>query len=76
MNPVLEAAAELQRFLESLRWRFCVIGGLAVLRWGQPRTTQDVDVSLERKRGKEKGKKKGKKKGSGLFPRATSWSGR
>ncbi len=29
MNPVLEAATELQRFLESQRWNFCVIGGLA-----------------------------------------------
>jgi hypothetical protein len=46
VTPVLAAAAELEAFLRSQGWRFCVIGGLAVLRWGQPRTTQDVDVSL------------------------------
>jgi hypothetical protein len=28
------------------RWRFCVIGGLAVIRWGEPRLTMDVDLML------------------------------
>jgi len=46
MNPVLEAALEIQGFLERQGWQFCVIGGLAVARWGQPRTTQDIDVTL------------------------------
>lgn len=46
MNPILLAAAELQQFLQEHRLRFCVIGGLAVLRWGIPRATQDVDISL------------------------------
>lgn len=46
MNALLEAAVELQSFLESRNWRFCIIGGLAVIRWGLPRSTKDVDVSL------------------------------
>ncbi len=46
MNPILEAAAELQHFLLEEKLPYCFIGGIAVLRWGRPRTTQDVDVSL------------------------------
>ncbi len=46
MNGIFEAAGEVQRVLQSEGWRFCFIGGLAVIRWGQPRATQDVDVSL------------------------------
>jgi hypothetical protein len=32
--------------LEREGWRFCFIGGLAVLRWGEPRFTRDVDATL------------------------------
>jgi hypothetical protein len=46
MTPLFEAASSLQSFLNSRDWRFCFIGGLAVLRWGEPRLTRDVDVSL------------------------------
>ncbi len=46
MSAVLDAALQLQRFCEARNWRFCIIGGLAVLRWGEPRLTQDVDVTL------------------------------
>ena len=46
MNPILQAADELQHFLLGRNLHFCFIGGLAVLRWGKPRITQDVDVSL------------------------------
>ena len=28
------------------RWRFCFIGGLALQRWGEPRQTVDVDLTL------------------------------
>jgi hypothetical protein len=45
-NPLLRAAAELQRFFEAQHWRFCFIGGLALLRWGEPRFTRDLDVTL------------------------------
>ena len=46
MIEVIRAAAELQSLCESLRWRFCFIGGLALQRWGEPRETIDVDLTL------------------------------
>lgn len=46
MNAVIHAAAELQAVCEAERWHYCVIGGLAVLRWGEPRETVDVDLTL------------------------------
>jgi len=46
MRQLIEIASELQAFCDSRRWRSCVIGGLAVQRWGEPRLTRDVDVSL------------------------------
>jgi hypothetical protein len=46
MTPVLSAAAEIQSFCQREGWSFCIVGGLAVLRWGKPRTTQDVDITL------------------------------
>jgi hypothetical protein len=46
LNEVIRAAAELQTFCETEGWRFCLIGGLAVQRWGEPRETVDVDLTL------------------------------
>lgn len=46
MNEVIRAAAELQSLCESQGWRFCFIGGLALQRWGEPRETIDVDLTL------------------------------
>ena len=46
MNEVLKAAHHLQSFCEAKNWRFCIIGGLALIRWGEPRETIDVDVTL------------------------------
>jgi hypothetical protein len=46
MTPLLSAGLELQSFFHERKWKFCVIGGLAVHRWGNPRATQDVDVTL------------------------------
>ena len=46
MNPIFEAAREIQEFCRARGWRFCIIGGLAVQRWGEPRLTRDVDVTL------------------------------
>ncbi len=43
---VLAAAGEVQRFCRQQAWRFCFIGGVAVQRWGEPRLTQDVDLTL------------------------------
>ena len=46
MNGLFQAALEVQGFMQRQQWRFCIIGGLAVLRWGEPRLTQDVDLSV------------------------------
>jgi len=46
MNPILEAAAEIDRSCTTLGLKFCFIGGLAVLRWGEPRLTRDVDLTV------------------------------
>lgn len=46
MLEVYRAAADLQRRLQERDWQFCLIGGLALQRWGEPRETIDVDVTL------------------------------
>lgn len=46
MNPIFGAAGEIQEFCQARRWRFCFIGGVAVQRWGEPRLTRDVDLTL------------------------------
>lgn len=46
MTLLLKAALDLQDFFTQRRWRFCIIGGIALLRWGEPRFTRDVDVTL------------------------------
>ena len=46
MKGLLQAADQLQSFLLGHDWPFCFIGGLAVIRWGDPRLTRDIDVSL------------------------------
>ena len=43
---VLAAAGEVQSFCQCQGWRFCFIGGVALQRWGEPRLTQDVDLTL------------------------------
>ena len=46
MNALFIAAKEVADFMKARRWKFCVIGGIAIMRWGEPRTTQDVDITL------------------------------
>lgn len=46
MIELLEAAREVQDFCDRKDWRFCFIGGLAVLRWGETRVTLDVDLNI------------------------------
>lgn len=46
MNPLFQAGLEFQQFIQEEGWPFCFIGGLAVIRWGKVRMTQDVDLSL------------------------------
>lgn len=43
---VLAAAGEAQHFCQQQGWRFCFIGGVAVQRWGEPRLTQDADLTV------------------------------
>jgi hypothetical protein len=43
---LFQAALEIQSFFTENNWDFALIGGLAVIRWGQPRTTVDVDGTL------------------------------
>ena len=46
INPLFEAGLELQNTFQKLKWPFCFIGGLAVIRWGEIRLTQDIDLCL------------------------------
>ena len=46
MKPIIEAAREIQDFILENDWKFCFIGGLALQRWGKPRLTNDVDLTL------------------------------
>src|SRR5687768_8613335 len=46
MNDVYDAALEVQDFFGKQGWKYCLIGGLAVIRWGYLRTTRDADFSL------------------------------
>lgn len=41
---IFEAAAEVASFLEQEQIPYAILGGLALQHWGEPRTTQDVDV--------------------------------
>jgi hypothetical protein len=46
VNALFAAAAGVQAFCVARGWRSCVIEGLAVQRWGDPRQTRDVDLTL------------------------------
>jgi hypothetical protein len=46
VTALIRAAADLQAVCEARGWRYCFIGGIAVLRWGEPRETIDVDLTL------------------------------
>jgi len=46
MNKIFATAKQLQDFTDRQGWRSCFIGGVAVQRWGEPRVTRDVDLTL------------------------------
>ncbi|MCZ6671692.1 MAG: nucleotidyl transferase AbiEii/AbiGii toxin family protein [Verrucomicrobia bacterium] len=46
MEDLIEAAREVQDSLELTGLPFCFIGGLANLHWGEPRLTQDLDLTV------------------------------
>lgn len=46
MKDLFVVARRVQSFLDARGWQSCVIGGITVQRWGEPRLTRDVDVTL------------------------------
>lgn len=46
MTALVAAARELIHFLEASGFKACLIGGLVVQRWGEPRLTRDVDATV------------------------------
>jgi hypothetical protein len=46
LNALYASALALQAFCLEKAFRSCIIGGLAVQRWGEPRLTLDVDLTL------------------------------
>lgn len=46
MRDLVRAAAQVQKFLDQQRWKYCFIGGLAVQKWGQVRATLDIDLTI------------------------------
>jgi hypothetical protein len=46
VNPLFGAAVDVERFCQGRGWQFCFIGALAVIRWGEPRLTRDVDLTI------------------------------
>ncbi len=53
LTPLVEAASDLLRFFDALGRPACLIGGMVVARWGEPRVTQDVDVTVLAEFGEE-----------------------
>ena len=46
MQDLFRLANEVQTFCHDRGWRFCFIGGIALQRWGEPRLTGDVDLTI------------------------------
>jgi len=46
MNLQFKAACELHEFFSSNNIKYCIIGGIALQRWGEPRFTLDVDATI------------------------------
>ena len=46
VNTLFQAGARVQRLFEQHDWAFCFIGGVANFRWGTPRLTNDLDLTL------------------------------
>ena len=53
MIALLRVAQQVQEACAGWQWRFCFIGGIALQRWGEPRVTQDVDLTVLTGFGKE-----------------------
>lgn len=46
VNELYGAAQDVQRFLNEEGWSHCLVGGVAVIRWGNPRQTTDFDLCV------------------------------
>ncbi len=46
MIRVFQTALAIQQFCGAQGWGSCLIGGVAVQRWAEPRVTRDVDLTL------------------------------
>ena len=46
MIELVESARQLQDLCDRQGWRSCVIGGIAVIRWGETRVTRDIDINV------------------------------
>jgi hypothetical protein len=46
MTDLYMTALDVQHLCEQQGWPFCIIGGIAVHRWGEIRFTKDVDLTL------------------------------
>ena len=55
VQELLFAAVRVQSMLVERGWRFCFIGGIAIQRWGNPRFTRDIDLTLLTGFGSEEG---------------------
>lgn len=53
LGPVLDAALEAQAACQKTGLPHCVIGGVALQRWGEPRFTADADLSVLVRPGQE-----------------------
>lgn len=46
MSSLIEAVGEINEFLSEQGWQYCLVGGMALSRWGEVRATVDVDLCL------------------------------
>lgn len=53
LGPVFDAALAAQEACQKTGLKFCIIGGVALQRWGEPRFAADVDLSVLVERGGE-----------------------
>jgi len=46
MITLFKQALNLQNYFQINKWKYCFIGGISLQRWGEPRLTVDIDVTL------------------------------
>ena len=55
MIGIFQTAARVQEVCQQAGWKFCFIGAVALQRWGEPRFTKDVDLTVYTGFGNEEG---------------------